>query len=101
MWRFTYRLVDRHPYLAHRGLYEMAAREIKLAALEAQAGKDDRPFSDHLRRLVVSLTQDRALCDTVRRVFKGKLSVTTESFYRLRSAGLMAGDSERDVRLRC
>jgi len=25
----------------------------------------------------------------------------TESFYRLRSAGLMAGDSERDVRLRC
>ena len=32
---------------------------------------------------------------------KVQSSVTTESFYWLRSAGLMAGDSERDVRLRC
>jgi len=96
-----YRLVGGHPYLVRRGLYEMAAREIKLAALEARADQDDGPFSDHLRRLAVSLTQDGALCEVVRRVLKGSSSVGTESFYRLRSAGLMAGDSERDVRLRC
>ena len=96
-----YRLVGGHPYLVRRGIYEMAAREIKLAALEAQAARDDGPFSDHLRRLAVSLTQDRALSEVVRRVLKGGSSVATESFYRLRSAGLMAGDSERDVRLRC
>jgi hypothetical protein len=96
-----YRLVGGHPYLVRRGIYEMAAREIKLAALEAQADRDDGPFSDHLRRLAVSLTQDRALSEVVRRVLKGGSSVSTDSFYRLRSAGLMAGDSERDVRLRC
>src|SRR5262245_31229384 len=95
------RLVGGHPYLVRRGLYEMTAREIKLAALEAQADRDDGPFSDHLRRLAVSLTQDRTLSEVVRRVLKGSSSVATESFYRLRSAGLMAGDSERDVRLRC
>ena len=39
--------------------------------------------------------------DIVRRVLKGQSSMPTESFYRLRSAGLMAGDSERDVRLCC
>jgi hypothetical protein len=94
-------LVGGHPYLVRRGIYEMAAREIKLAALEAQADREDGPFSDHLRRLAVSLTQDRALSEVVRRVLKGSSSVGTESFYRLRSAGLMAGDSERDVRLRC
>jgi hypothetical protein len=96
-----HRLVGGHPYLVRRGIYEMAARDIKLAALEAQADRDDGPFSDHLRRLAVSLTQDRALSEVVRRVLKGSSSVGTESFYRLRSAGLMAGDSERDVRLRC
>jgi serine/threonine protein kinase len=96
-----YRLVGGHPYLVRRGIYEMAAREIKLAALEAQADRDDGPFSDHLRRLAVSLAQDRALSEVVRRVLKGSSSVGTDSFYRLRSAGLMAGDSERDVRLRC
>ena len=96
-----YRLVGGHPYLVRRGIYEMAAREIKLTALEARADRDDGPFSDHLRRLAVSLTQDRALSEVVRRVLKGSSSVGTESFYRLRSAGLMAGDSERDVRMRC
>jgi hypothetical protein len=96
-----YSLVGGHPYLVRRGLYEMAAREIKLAALEDRADQDDGPFSDHLRRLAVSLTQDRALSEVVRRVLKGSSSVGTESFYRLRSAGLMAGDSERDVKLRC
>jgi hypothetical protein len=96
-----YRLVGGHPYLVRRGIYEMAAREIKLAALEDRADQDDGPFSDHLRRLAVSLTQDRALSEVVRRVLKGSSAVGTESFYRLRSAGLMAGDSERDVRLRC
>src|SRR5215510_5980098 len=85
-----YRLVGGHPYLVRRGLYEMAAHEIKLAALEAQADHDDGPFSDHLRRLLVSLTQDTTLSEVVRRVLKGQPSVTTESFYRLRSAGLMA-----------
>jgi len=96
-----YRLVGGHPYLVRRGLYEMAAHEFKLAALEAQADHDDGPFSDHLRRLMVSLTQDGALCEVVRRVLKGSSSVGTESFYRLRSAGLVAGDSEHDARPRC
>jgi serine/threonine protein kinase len=96
-----FRLVGGHPYLVRRGFYEMAVREIKLAALEARADRDDGPFSDHLRRLAVSLTQDKALSEVMRRVLKGSSSVGTESFYRLRSAGLMVGDSERDVRLRC
>jgi serine/threonine protein kinase len=96
-----YHLVGGHPYLVRRGLYEMATHNIRLATLEAQANDDDGPFGDHLRRLVVSLTQDAELCDVIRKVLKGQPSVTTESFYRLRSAGLIDGDSERDVRLRC
>src|SRR5262245_1129539 len=96
-----YRLVGGHPYLVRRGLYEMAAHGMKLTALEAEAGDDDGPFSDHLRRLMVSLVQDAALSDVVRGVLKGQPSVTTESFYRLRSAGLMAGESESDIRPRC
>ncbi len=96
-----YRLVSGHPYLARRGLYELATHGINLATLEAQADHDDGPFSDHLRRLVVSLTQDAALCEVVRSVLKGQPSASAESFYRLRSAGLMIGDSVHDLRPRC
>jgi serine/threonine protein kinase len=96
-----FRLVGGHPYLVRRGFYEMAAHKLDLATLEARADHDEGPFGDHLRRLLVSLHQDATLCEVVRGVLQGHPSATTESFYRLRSAGLMTGDSARDVRPRC
>jgi len=96
-----FRLVSGHPYLVRRGLHELVTRGLELAALEAQADHDEGPFGDHLRRLLVSLTQDQALCEVVRGMLQGQPCPTPESFYRLRSAGLMLGDSARDARPRC
>ncbi|HEX3313794.1 MAG TPA: hypothetical protein VHR72_02830, partial [Gemmataceae bacterium] len=47
------------------------------------------------------LAKDPALCDVVRGVLRGQPCPTPESFYRLRSAGLLAGDSARSARFRC
>jgi serine/threonine protein kinase len=96
-----FRLLGGHPYLARRGFYEMVTNEFDLVALEAQADHDEGPFGDHLRRLLVSLSQDAELCDVVRGLLAGKPCPTPESFYRLRSAGLVLGDSAREARLRC
>jgi serine/threonine protein kinase len=96
-----FRLVSGHPYLVRRGLYEMVTNNLDLPALEAQSDHDEGPFGDHLRRMLFSLTPDRELCDVVRGMLQGKGCPTPESFYRLRSAGLVLGDSARDARLRC
>jgi len=96
-----FRLVGGHPYLVRRGLYEMVSNHLELPVLEAQADHDEGPFGDHLRRLLISLTQDAGLCEVARGVIRGQPCPTPESFYRLRSAGLMAGDSESNVRPRC
>jgi hypothetical protein len=96
-----FRLVSGHPYLVRRGLYEMVSDGLAIAVLEAHADHDEGPFGDHLRRILVSLTQDAALCEVVRGVLEGRPCPTPESFYRLRSAGLMLGDSARDAKLRC
>ena len=96
-----FRLVSGHPYLVRRGLYEMVTNGLDLSALEAQADHDEGPFGDHLRRMLFSLSQDQDLCDVVRGLLRGKPCPTPESFYRLRSAGLVLGDSARDARLRC
>jgi hypothetical protein len=95
------RLVSGHPYLVQRGLYEMVTGGIVLSALEAQADRDEGPFGDHLRRMVVSLSQDSELSDVVRSLLQDKPCPTPESFYRLRSAGLVLGDSASHARLRC
>ncbi len=96
-----FRLLSGHPYLVCRGLYELVSEDCTLAALEARAAHDEGPFGDHLRRLLVSLAQDSELGEVVRGLLQGRPCPTAESFYRLRTAGLVTGDTARDARLRC
>lgn len=96
-----YRLLSGHPYLVHRGLHDMKTQGISLNAFEEVADRDEGPFGDHLRRILVLLARDPALCDVVQDVLRGRPCASTESFYRLRSSGVMSGDSARDARPRC
>jgi hypothetical protein len=96
-----FQVIGGNPYLTQRGLREMADRNHSLAELETNAASDEGPFGDHLRRVLTSLMQDRSLCDVIRGMLVGESRLTAESFYRLRSAGLLVGDSPRDARLRC
>jgi hypothetical protein len=54
-----------------------------------------------LRRILCSLAQSPELCEAGRQVLRGQPCPTAESFYRLRSAGVLAGERVRDARLRC
>lgn len=98
--RFTL-LVNGHPYLVRRSLHEMATKKIKIAAFEATADRDEGIFGDHLRRILVLLAKDPALSDVVRGLLRGQPCPTPESFYRLRSAGIITGNSQSEVQLRC
>lgn len=95
-----YALVGGHPYLVQRGFYDIVTQRLTLTTLESRATDDEGPFGDHLRRILLSLGQDAALRQVVRRVLEGK-GCDSGSFYRLRSAGLASGDSPEEVRLRC
>jgi len=99
--RRYYQRVGGHPYLVRRGLHEMVSHGLDIAAFEAQADHDEGIFGDHLRRIVVLLARDNELTKVVQGVLRGQPCPNSETFYRLRSAGLMTGDSPRDVRLRC
>jgi hypothetical protein len=94
-------IVGGHPYLANRGLYEMIDRGIDCAAFQSRADRDDGVFGDHLRRILILLAKDPELTETVRGVLRGQPCTSAKSFYRLRSAGVMVGESARDARLRC
>jgi hypothetical protein len=96
-----YSLAGGHPYLVRQGLEEMATRGLGLAEFEAIAALDEGPFGEHLRGMLDRLVQDRAMCDIVRDVLHGKRCPDQESFYRLRSAGVLSGESAESVRPRC
>ncbi|MBI3922679.1 MAG: AAA-like domain-containing protein [Armatimonadetes bacterium] len=96
-----FRLVGGHPYLVRRGLHEMVTHNLDIAHFEQEADRDEGPFGDHLRRILVLLAQDDQLCEVVRALLRGQGCRDQSSFYRLRSAGVMSGDTTRDVRPRC
>lgn len=95
------KLVGGQPYLVRRGLYEMITQKMELPVLEQQADRDEGIYGDHLRRLLVSLAKDNELCDVMRGVLLGDPCPTPESFYRLRTAGLIIGDTAREAKPRC
>lgn len=94
-------LIGGHPYLAQRGFYEMTQRGLDLTAIEANADHDEGIFGEHLRRMWISLSRDATLCEAMRDVLQGKPGLAITNFYRLRSAGLLLGDSAQGAQLRC
>ena len=96
-----YRLLGGHPYLVRRGLHEMVTDGLAFDAFEGMAGRDDGPFGDHLRRILVLLARDPLLADITRAVLSGQPCPTSEAFYRLRSAGVMSGDTQSELAPRC
>lgn len=55
----------------------------------------------HNRRILITLSQDAGLTDAVRGLLNGRPCPVPESFYRLRSAGLVTGTSAADAGFRC
>lgn len=96
-----YALVHGQPYLVRRGLHEMVAHGANLSVFEERASSDDWVFGEHLRRIVVLLARNTDLSEVVRAVLDGKPCPSRESFYRLRSAGILSGESVHDARFRC
>ena len=95
------RLLSGQPFLVQRGLFELAKKKITLAAFEDKAPRDEGIYGDHLRRILVLLAKDHTLTDVMRGVLEGRPCPSPESFYRLRSAGVIAGNAPADARPRC
>jgi DNA-binding SARP family transcriptional activator len=96
-------LVGGHPYLVQQGLRYAAARAAKAGgpSLADVALDPAGPFGDHLRRMMLLLGRAPELCEAVREVLRGRPCPTPESFYRLRSSGILAGPSSEAAQPRC
>ena len=96
-----HRFVGGHPFLVRRGLHELVSRPLTYDLFEKEVDSEDGIFGDHLRRIPLLLAEDPGFREIVRGVLNDQICPTFESFERLRSAGLVVGTSENDVRPRC
>lgn len=93
-------LVGGHPYLVRQGLLALATAT-PLDELIERAPAPEGPFGEHLGRLLYLVSRDAALAEATRDVLEGRRPPDEDSFFRLRSAGVLLGDSVYDARPRC
>lgn len=94
-------LTHGQPYLSRRGLNDIVARQLLWDEFLNIAFRDDGPFGDHLRRLTILLNKETLLATEVCRVIAGNGCSNDDSFYRLRSLGVLIGEFRTQARLRC
>ncbi|MCX6360850.1 MAG: AAA-like domain-containing protein [Armatimonadetes bacterium] len=94
-------LLGGHPFLVRQGLYQLTVHGWSLQTLERDALLEQGPYGDHLRRIGSLLARDGNLLECVQRIAEGAAEMDRDSFYRLRSAGIVAGESATSVSLRC
>jgi hypothetical protein len=96
-----HQLFDGQPYLTRHALHEMALRAWNVDRLGQEALRADGVFGDHLRRLLIMLRKDAGLFDALRTWLRDGRTLDGESFYRLRSAGILKGELASTARPRC
>lgn len=94
-------LVGGHPHLVRRGLDAMLTGTLDIDWIEAWADREDGPFGSHLQELYRTVVQDPELPGLLRAVLRGSAPSSEVGFYRLFSAGVLAGSAEHEPRLRC
>lgn len=84
-----YGLVGGQPFLTRRALDVVASGRSTIAALLANADKDDGPFGDHLKRILVSVSQLRPVWDALVESLTSPDLTDSEALYRLTAAGIL------------
>ena len=96
-----YELLGGQPYLVRRAFNELASGNLDFETFSAKADHDEGIFGDHLRRMLVMLAKDAHLTEVVRGILQGRPQPDVSSFYRLRSGGVMRGESLHEAQPRC
>jgi hypothetical protein len=93
-------LVGGHPYLLQCAFPDLT-RGITLEVMETNAARESGPLGDHLRHVRELLQRDTTIEQAMNEVLRTGTCPGRDSFYRLRSAGLIQGLSPGAARPRC
>jgi len=82
-------LLGGQPFLTHRALDIIASGQMTIETLLAKAADDEGPFEDHLKRILVSVTQMRAVWEALVSSLSTPDLTDSEGLQRLVAAGIL------------
>lgn len=90
-------LVGGQPFLTRRALDVVSRGAMDFPTLIETAARDDGPFGDHLRRILISVTQMPQVVDALRASITNPELKDSEGLHRLVSAGIVRQEGNRIV----
>lgn len=94
-------LVGGHPYLLRQSLYVLRTGISSIEELRRIAVSDTGPFGDHLRRLLWALRDREKMRVALKQIIRESCCSDEADFQRLKSAGLVQGESRQSASPRC
>ncbi len=93
-------LIGGQPFLVRRALDALATGKYGFNALMEQADRDDGPFGDHLKRVLVSVSRIPTVRTYVSGILIGSPRPDQDAFYRLLAAGVIEQTQTGEVQFR-
>ncbi|MBX7133083.1 MAG: AAA-like domain-containing protein [Fimbriimonadaceae bacterium] len=94
-------LIGGQPFLTRAALDVLAKGRETHASLLKNADRDDGPFNDHLKRILISVSRLPEVAEFARSVLEGKAQPQHDEYYRLAAAGIVRQDGDGKVVFRC
>jgi len=94
-------LIGGQPFLLRRALDMLATGKLDFPTLLAQADRDNGPFADHLKRILVSVSRLEAVQDYARALLSSTPSGDQTAYYRLFAAGIIRQAQDGRIHFRC
>jgi serine/threonine protein kinase len=94
-------LIAGQPFLTRRALDVVKRGAMDFPALLAQADRDDGPFGDHLKRILVAVSQLPEVLEVLRSSAATSPLKDASGFHRLVSAGIMLQTGGNEIQYTC
>jgi hypothetical protein len=94
-------LIGGQPFLTRSALDSLATSRETLQSLLKKADADEGPFNDHLKRILISVSQIQEVQEYVKQILAGTATPQTDGYYRLLAAGIVRQNTEGAVVFRC
>lgn len=94
-------LIGGQPFLTRRALDTLATGKLDFHTLTTEADRDDGPFADHLKRILVAVSRLPKVMEYVRGMLAGNVRGDQDAYYRLLSAGIIKQTRDGHIVFRC
>jgi hypothetical protein len=94
-------LIAGQPFLTRRALDVVKRGVMDFPTLVAQADQDEGPFGDHLKRILVSVSQMPEVLDALRASLESPQLKDADGFHRLLAAGVVYQSGDNKVDFSC